>query len=143
MTWCGSKSASRSLSSWSTFSKVDTKAEDTDVPNRKDLVIGVEEKSTGNVTIGAGFSSIESLVGMVEVKQGNFDLFNPPTFTGAGPEAATEASVGTLLQDYDLNFIEPWFLGKRLSFGVDLFHRAGLLRPPSTTITRRPSTAAP
>jgi outer membrane protein insertion porin family len=27
------------------------------------------------------------------------------------------------LQDYDLNFIEPWFLGKRLSFGVDLFHR--------------------
>jgi outer membrane protein insertion porin family len=27
------------------------------------------------------------------------------------------------LQDYELNFTEPWFLGKRLSFDVDLFHR--------------------
>ncbi len=32
------------------FDKVDTQAQDTDVPNRKDLVIGVEEKNTGNVT---------------------------------------------------------------------------------------------
>jgi hypothetical protein len=28
-----------------------------------------------------------------------------------------------LLQDYDLHFTEPWFLGKRLSFDIDLFHR--------------------
>ena len=105
------------------FGKVDTEAQDTDVPNHKDLVIGVEEKSTGSFTIGAGFSSIESIVGMVEIRQGNFDLFNPPTFTGAGQKLQLRLSVGTLLQDYDLNFIEPWFLGKRLSFGVDLFHR--------------------
>ena len=59
-------------------------AQDTDVPNRKDLVIGVEEKSTGNFTVGAGFSSVESMVGFIQLKQGNFDLFNPPTFTGAG-----------------------------------------------------------
>jgi outer membrane protein insertion porin family len=105
------------------FSKVDTQAQDTDVPNRKDLVIGVEEKSTGNATIGAGFSSVESIVGFVELKQGNFDLFNPPTFTGGGQKFEIRASVGTLLQDYEVSFVEPWFLGKRLSFGVDLFHR--------------------
>jgi outer membrane protein insertion porin family len=105
------------------FGKVDTEAEETDVPNHKDLVIGVEEKGTGNFSIGAGFSSIESIVGTVEVRQGNFDLFNPPTFTGAGQKLQLRLSIGTLLQDYDLNFIEPWFLGKRLSFGVDLFHR--------------------
>ncbi len=105
------------------FEKVDTKAQDTDVPNRKDLVIGVEEKNTGNVTLGAGFSSVESLVGFVELKQGNFDLFNPPTFTGAGQKFEMRASVGTELQDYEINFIEPWFLGKQLALGVDLFHR--------------------
>jgi outer membrane protein insertion porin family len=105
------------------FSKVDTEPEETDVPNHKDLVIGVEEKSTGNFTIGAGFSTVESIVGTVEVRQGDFDLFNPPTFTGAGQKLQLRVSVGTLLQDYDLNFIEPWFLGKRLSFGVDLFDR--------------------
>jgi outer membrane protein insertion porin family len=105
------------------FAKVDTEAQDTDVPNRKDLVIGVEEKSTGNFTIGAGFSSVESLVGFVELKQGDFDLFNPPTFTGAGQKFQIRASIGTELQDYEISFAEPWFLGKRLNFGVDLFHK--------------------
>ena len=105
------------------FEKVDTQAADTDVPNRKDLVVGVEEKGTGNVTVGAGFDSIESIVGFIELKQGNFDLFNPPTFTGAGQKFQIRASVGTLLQDYEVSFVEPWFLGKRLAFGVDLFHR--------------------
>src|ERR1700677_130631 len=105
------------------FEKVDTQTQDTDVPNRKDLVIGVEEKGTGNVTVGAGFSSVESLVGYVEIKQGNFDLFNPPTFTGAGQKFEVRASIGTVLQDYEISFVEPWLLGKPLSFGVDLFHR--------------------
>jgi outer membrane protein insertion porin family len=105
------------------FAKVDTQAQDTDVPNHKDLVIGVEEKSTGNFTIGAGFSTEESIVGTVEVRQGNFDLFNPPTFTGGGQKIELRLSIGLLLQDYDLHFTEPWFLGKRLIFDVDLFHR--------------------
>jgi outer membrane protein insertion porin family len=105
------------------FAKVDTEAQDTDVPNRKDLVIGVEEKSTGNITVGAGFSSVESLVGFIELKQGDFDLFNPPTFTGAGQKFQIRASIGTELQDYEISFTEPWFLGKRLIFNVDLFHR--------------------
>jgi len=105
------------------FSKVDTEAQDTDVPNRKDLVIGVEEKSTGNFTIGAGFSSVESLVGFIELKQGDFDLFNPPTFTGAGQKFQITASIGSYLQDYEINFTEPWFLGKRLIFNVNLFDK--------------------
>jgi outer membrane protein insertion porin family len=105
------------------FEKVDTQPEDTDVPNHKTLIVGVEEKNTGNVTLGAGFNSVEGLVGMVELKQGNFDLFNPPTFTGAGQKFQIQASVGTLVQDYEVSFVEPWFLGRKLAFGVDLFHR--------------------
>jgi outer membrane protein insertion porin family len=105
------------------FEKVDTEAQDTDVPNRKDLVVGVEEKSTGNFTVGAGYSSVESLVGFIELKQGDFDLFNPPTFTGAGQKFQIRASIGTELQDYEVSFTEPWFLGKRLIFNVDLFHK--------------------
>jgi outer membrane protein insertion porin family len=105
------------------FSKVDTQAQDTDVPNHKDLVIAVDEKSTGNFTIGAGFSTDQSLIGTVEVRQGNFDLFNPPTFTGGGQKLQLRLSIGLLLQDYDLHFTEPWFLGKQLIFDIDLFHR--------------------
>jgi len=105
------------------FSKVDDQAEDSDVPNQKNLVIDVEEKSTGSFSVGAGFNSVESIVGSVEVRQGNFDLFNPPTFTGGGQKLQLRLSIGTLLQDYDLNFTEPFFLGRRLFFNIDLFHR--------------------
>lgn len=105
------------------FEKVDTRAEQTDVPGRKDLVIGVEEKNTGNMTVGAGFSSVDALVGFAEVTQGNFDLFNPPRFTGGGQKLRLRAQLGTQRQDYEAEFIEPWFLQKKLALDVNLFYR--------------------
>ena len=105
------------------FEKVDTRPEPTDVPNRKNLVIGVDEKNTGNLTLGAGFSSVDSLVGFAEMTQGNFDLFHPPTFTGGGQRFRLRVALGTLQQDYLASFIEPWFLGRKLALGVDLYYR--------------------
>ena len=105
------------------FERVDARPEETDVPNRKNLVVGVEEKNTGNFTIGAGFSSVDALVGFVEVSQGNFDLMKPPTFTGAGQKFRLRASVGTVRQDYQVSFVEPWFLDRKLAFSVDLYYR--------------------
>ena len=105
------------------FSRIDARPEPTDVPNRKDLIIGVEERETGQFTIGAGFSSVDSLVGFIELKQSNFDLFHPPTFTGAGQKFRLHASIGTERQDYQLSFVEPWFLDRKLSLGVDLYYR--------------------
>jgi outer membrane protein insertion porin family len=103
------------------FEKVDAKPEATDIPNRKDLVIGVEEKNTGNLTMGAGFSSVDSVVGFVEVSQGNFDLFNPPNFTGGGQKFRLRVQLGTERQDYEASFTEPWFLGRKLRLDVDLY----------------------
>ncbi len=105
------------------FEKVDAQPEPTDVPNRKNLVVGVEEKNTGNMSVGAGFSSVESVVGFVEVTQGNFDLFKPPYFTGGGQKMRLRASYGSRRQDYLLSFTEPWLLDRKLAFGVDLYHR--------------------
>jgi outer membrane protein insertion porin family len=104
------------------FSKVDATPEPTDVPNRKDLVLGVEEQRTGSVTFGAGFSSIDSLIGFVEVTQGNFDLFNWPSFTGGGQKLRLRTQLGFKRQDYELSFTEPWFLDRKLALGFDLFH---------------------
>jgi outer membrane protein insertion porin family len=105
------------------FERVDARPEDTDVPNRKNLVVGVDEKNTGNFTVGAGFSSVDSLVGFVEVSQGNFDLFKPPTFTGGGQKFRMRAAVGTLRQDFQVSFVEPWFMDQKLALGVDLYYR--------------------
>lgn len=106
------------------FEKVEARPEPTDIPNRKNLVIGVEEKSTGNVSLGAGFSSVDSVVGYVEFTQGNFDLANPPLFTGAGQKFRTRIQIGTQRQDYTMSFVEPWFTGRKLSLGVDFYKRS-------------------
>ncbi|MCX7723391.1 MAG: outer membrane protein assembly factor BamA [Verrucomicrobiae bacterium] len=105
------------------FEKVDLRPEPTDIaPNRKNLVVSVEEKPTGMFTVGAGFSSIDYLMGFVSLTQGNFDLFNPPTFMGGGQKARLYLSLGTRRRDAVLTFIEPWFLDQRLELGIDLYH---------------------
>jgi outer membrane protein insertion porin family len=105
------------------FERVDTKPEptETDVPNRDDLIVGVDEKSTGNFTFGAGFNTVESLFGYAEVTQANFDLFNPPYFTGGGQKFRLKVQLGTELQDYEVSFVEPWFLNRKLRLQVDLY----------------------
>jgi outer membrane protein insertion porin family len=107
------------------FSKVDASPEPTDVPDRKNLVIGVEEKSTGDVRVGAGFSSLDELTGFLELSQGNYDLFKPPYFlgTGGGQKIRLRLAVGTQRRDFQLTFIEPWFLGRKLALATDFFYR--------------------
>ena len=104
------------------FSKVEATPEPTDVPNRKDLVFNLEEQRTGQVNFGAGFSSIDSLIGFVELTQGNFDLFNWPSFTGGGQKLRLRLQVGLKRQDEILSFVEPWFLDQKLQLGFDAYH---------------------
>ncbi|MDW8307889.1 MAG: outer membrane protein assembly factor BamA [Verrucomicrobiales bacterium] len=117
------KVSQRRLEGLNYFEKVDLRPEDTTIPNRKNLIVDVEEKTTGSISVGAGFSSVDAIVGFVEFNQGNFDLFKPPTFTGGGQKFRLRVQLGTRRQDYIVSFIEPWFLGRKLALGVDLYHR--------------------
>ncbi len=105
------------------FEKVDATPEPTDPPidGKKNLIINVDEMSTGKFNVGAGFSSVDALVGYAEVSQGNFDLFHPPYFTGGGQKIRVRVQLGTKRQDYELSFTEPWFLNRKLALGVDLY----------------------
>jgi outer membrane protein insertion porin family len=96
---------------------------DTDTPGYKDIDISVREKSTGQVQFGAGFSSIDDLIGIVELSQTNFDLWNWPKFTGAGQKFRTRVQYGTKRRDIGIDFTEPWFLGQRLRFDTELYYR--------------------
>jgi outer membrane protein insertion porin family len=97
--------------------------EPTDPPiaGRQNLVVNVQEQNTGKITLGAGFSSVDSVVGFAEIEQDNFDLFHPPTFTGGGQRARLFIQLGSQRQDYELLFSEPWFLNRKLRLDVDLY----------------------
>src|SRR5438876_654130 len=103
--------------------KVQMSVEPTEVPNLKNLIVDVEEGPSGNFYFGAGFSSIDQLFGYVGMTQGNFDLFNPPYFTGGGQKLRLQATIGTRQETYELTFVEPWFLNRKLALEVELFHR--------------------
>jgi outer membrane protein insertion porin family len=103
------------------FEKVDTYASDTLVPGRKDLNVVVQEKRTGSLNFGMGFSSDQGLLGFAELSQGNFDILNWKTFTGAGEKFRVRVQIGTQEKQVTANFTEPYFLDKRLAVGVDAF----------------------
>jgi outer membrane protein assembly complex, YaeT protein len=104
------------------FAKVETYPEDTDIPGRKDLTILVQEKRTGSLSFGGGFSTVDQLVGFAELTQGNFDLFNWPSFTGGGQKFRLRIQYGTQRKDFVLSLTEPYFLDRRLSLSGQLFY---------------------
>jgi outer membrane protein insertion porin family len=104
------------------FEKVDTYASDTNIPGRKDLNVVVQEKRTGTLNFGVGFSSTEGLVGFGELNQGNFDITNWKTFTGAGQKFRLRVQLGTSQKDFSLELTEPYFLDQRLAVGGRLFY---------------------
>ncbi len=107
------------------FDTVDLSVEPTDIPDRKNLVVKVAEKAqgTGNFVVGAGFNSVENLVGFIELSQGNFDIAKPPLFQGGGQKLQIRTQIGTRRQDYQLTFIEPWLFDRKLELSTSLFHR--------------------
>ena len=105
------------------FSQVQTVPTDTMIPGRKDLNVIVEEKRTGSFNFGAGFSTIDSLVGFAELQQTNFDLFGWPSFVGGGQRLRIRGQYGIERADAEISFTEPYFLGYKLSFGAEAFYR--------------------
>ena len=108
------------------FEEVNVETEPTKQPDREDLVVDVKEAKTGSFSFGGGFSSVDRLVGLVELEQRNFDIQNFPKFVGAGQDLRLRAEVGSVRRYFDLSFTEPWIFGKPISFGVDAFNRTRL-----------------
>src|SRR5437870_8454621 len=104
------------------FAKVETYPEETDIPGRKDLTILVQEKRTGSLSFGGGFSTVDKLVGFAELTQGNFDLFNWPSFTGGGQKFRLRIQYGTQRKDLIMTLTEPYFLDRRLALTGQLFY---------------------
>lgn len=96
--------------------------ESTNIPGRRTLKVSVHEARTGNLTFGAGFSSLEKAVLFAEVTQSNFDLFNRRSFfQGDGQKFRLRFQIGSQSSEVMLNFEEPYFLERQLAVGFQLY----------------------
>jgi outer membrane protein insertion porin family len=96
--------------------------ESTNIPGRRTLKISVQEARTGNLTFGAGFSSLEKAVVFAEVTQSNFDLFNRRSFfQGDGQKFRLRFQIGSQSSELIMAFEEPYFLERELATGFQLY----------------------
>lgn len=101
----------------------DTEEAQAQAPDQKNLIVDVKESKTGSFSFGGGYSTVDSLVGFLEVEQKNFDWRNWPYFTGAGQNLKLRASIGSITSGYELSFTEPWLFDYPVSFGFDAYRR--------------------
>ncbi len=102
-------------------------------PDRARVVVDLEEKQTGNVGFGVGFSSDDPISGSVTLSQRNFDFQDFPknfkelitgqAFCGAGQYASTSISYGTKSKNYGLDFFNPWIFNKPVGWGFGFYYR--------------------
>lgn len=80
-----------------------------------DLDLGVTEKATGSIMVGAGFSSSEGLILSGSIAQNN--LF------GTGNQLSLQVNSGKINKVYSVSYTNPYFTPDGLSLGYDLYRR--------------------
>ncbi|MEO0411273.1 MAG: outer membrane protein assembly factor BamA [Pseudomonadota bacterium] len=82
-------------------------------PDKVVLEVNLEERATGSLSLGAGFSSFENFLFDFRIQQRNF--------LGRGQNLSVGLTLSSRRTQIDLGFTEPYFLGRNLSAGVNLF----------------------
>ena len=84
-------------------------------PDRVILEANVEEKSTGELQLSAGFSSIERFIVNASIRQRNF--------RGKGQELRASVNYSSFSKSVELGFTEPYLFDKNIALGGDIFRR--------------------
>ncbi|MBD3234700.1 MAG: outer membrane protein assembly factor BamA, partial [candidate division Zixibacteria bacterium] len=77
------------------------------------LIIKVEEKPTGQASVGAGYSEQDKLVGTIGL--------GIPNFRGRGQTVTLNWDFGSRRNSIDLGFTEPWLLDTPTSLGLNAY----------------------
>jgi outer membrane protein insertion porin family len=84
-------------------------------PDRVVLTANVEEKSTGELTLSAGFSSLERFIFQGSIRQRNF--------RGRGQELRLSADYSTYSKSVEVGFTEPYLFDQNIAVGGSIFRR--------------------
>ncbi|MER8825434.1 outer membrane protein assembly factor BamA [Mesorhizobium sp. M0938] len=110
--------AKKRLEALDYFEKVEVSTVPGSEPDQVVLVVDVVEKSTGEFSVGAGYSTGGDTAG--PSIEGSITERN---FLGRGQFIRISAGGGRNSRDYNFSFTEPYFLGRRIAAGFDVFNR--------------------
>jgi outer membrane protein insertion porin family len=77
------------------------------------LDVHVKERPTGFFSVGVGYSSVDKTSISFQIAENNF--------LGYGQSLSASTRFGAVSKEYDIRFTEPWFLGRQLSLGIDIY----------------------
>ena len=84
-------------------------------PDKVVLEANVEEKSTGQLQVSAGYSSLEKFIVSLSIEQSNF--------RGKGQTIRASADYSSYSKSVSIGFTEPYLFDKNLALGFDIFRR--------------------
>ncbi|PPR76957.1 MAG: Outer membrane protein assembly factor BamA [Alphaproteobacteria bacterium MarineAlpha2_Bin1] len=106
------------------FEKVDLETNRGTKNDKTILDLKIQEKSTGELSLGMGISSSDGPLGDFSVKERNF--------LGKGQKLSTSLRLSSRTQEIDLSFTDPYFLDNNYSAGFDLFRKSADLQDTSS-----------
>jgi outer membrane protein insertion porin family len=95
--------------------KFEIKQEQGSAPDRVVLNANVEEKATGELSLSAGYSSLERFIIQAGITQRNF--------RGKGQELRANVDYSVYSKSVSLGFTEPYLFNKNVAVGIDIFRR--------------------
>ena len=111
--------------------KLTLQPEDPSNPGHRDVLLEVLETNTGSLSFGVGAGSDSGLIGLLSLKQRNFDISDTPdsfdeifsgkAFRGAGQEFDITLAPGTDVQNYSISLSDPYLFDTDYSGGVSGF----------------------
>jgi outer membrane protein insertion porin family len=84
-------------------------------PDQVDVTYTVEERSTGALSLGVGFSTLDKVVLSASITQ--------PNVFGTGKYLAFELNSGTVNKVYSLSYVDPYYTVDGVSRGFDIYKR--------------------
>ncbi len=108
------KNSTKKLNRLGFFEEVTVTPKPTLVDNQMDVLVNVKEKSTGQFSVGAGYSSSEHVLFMGEISENN--IF------GTGNRLSLAASTSSENTRYNMNFTNPRIFDSQVSGSIDLFN---------------------
>lgn len=108
------KRSEQKLRNLTYFENVQVKATRGSTPDKTNIDIAVAEKSTGELSLGGGYSTSDGILGEFRIRERNF--------LGKGQDLTLATTLSSRRSQFDFSFTEPYFLKRDLSFGVDAFH---------------------